>query len=38
MEKSVSILEDCPLFNAGRGSVFTLTWKHEMDASPYGWL
>jgi beta-aspartyl-peptidase (threonine type) len=26
-------LEDCPLFNAGRGSVFTATGQHEMDAS-----
>jgi len=33
VEKSVSILEDCPLFNAGRGSVFTFDGKHEMDAS-----
>ncbi len=26
-------LEDCPLFNAGRGSVFTHDGCHEMDAS-----
>ncbi len=26
-------LEDCPLFNAGRGSVFTHTGSHEMDAA-----
>ncbi len=26
-------LEDNPLFNAGRGSVFTATGKHEMDAA-----
>jgi beta-aspartyl-peptidase (threonine type) len=26
-------LEDSPLFNAGKGSVFTNTGKHEMDAS-----
>jgi len=26
-------LEDCPLFNAGKGSVFTHDGKHEMDAS-----
>lgn len=26
-------LEDCPLFNAGKGSVFTADAKHEMDAS-----
>lgn len=26
-------LEDCPLFNAGRGSVFNASGGHEMDAS-----
>src|SRR5690349_8051640 len=26
-------LEDCPLFNAGKGSVFTHDEKHEMDAA-----
>ena len=31
--KAVSILEDSPLFNAGKGSVFTATGKHEMDAA-----
>ena len=30
---AVKILEDSPLFNAGRGSVFTATGSHEMDAS-----
>ncbi len=30
---SVSSLEDCPLFNAGRGSVFNAVGGHEMDAS-----
>jgi L-asparaginase / beta-aspartyl-peptidase len=30
---AVISLEDCILFNAGRGSVFTKTGKHEMDAS-----
>jgi len=30
---AVTILEDSPLFNAGRGSVFTATGSHEMDAS-----
>ncbi len=30
---SVSALEDSPLFNAGRGSVFNAEGKHEMDAS-----
>jgi len=33
VEKAVIILEDSPLFNAGRGSVFTHEGKHEMDAS-----
>ena len=33
VEKSVSILEDSPLFNAGKGSVFTAAGTHEMDAS-----
>jgi len=27
------VLEDCPLFNAGKGSVFTSDGTHEMDAS-----
>jgi beta-aspartyl-peptidase (threonine type) len=31
--KAVQALEDCPLFNAGRGSVFTAEGTHEMDAS-----
>lgn len=30
---SIIELENCPLFNAGRGSVFTNDGKHEMDAS-----
>lgn len=33
VEISVTILEDSPLFNAGKGSVFTNNGKHEMDAS-----
>ncbi len=33
VEEAVASLEDCPLFNAGRGSVFTHDGKHEMDAS-----
>lgn len=33
VEAAVISLEDCPLFNAGRGSVFTATGTHEMDAS-----
>lgn len=30
---AVTSLEDCPLFNAGRGSVFTHDKRNEMDAS-----
>ncbi len=30
---AVADLEDCPLFNAGKGSVFTHDKKNEMDAS-----
>ncbi|WP_431132504.1 isoaspartyl peptidase/L-asparaginase family protein [Psychroserpens mesophilus] len=33
VEVAVKVLEDSPLFNAGRGSVFTATESHEMDAS-----
>lgn len=33
VEATVKILEDSPLFNAGKGAVFTHTGKHEMDAS-----
>lgn len=33
VEIVVMYLEDCPLFNAGRGSVFTADGIHEMDAS-----
>ncbi|PKD20644.1 isoaspartyl peptidase [Salegentibacter salinarum] len=31
--EAVRILEDSPLFNAGKGSVFTNAGSHEMDAS-----
>ena len=31
--RAVVLLEDNPLFNAGRGSVFTLDGRNEMDAS-----
>ncbi|MBS1517980.1 MAG: isoaspartyl peptidase/L-asparaginase [Bacteroidetes bacterium] len=31
--KTVTVLEDNPLFNAGKGSVFTNEGKHSMDAS-----
>ncbi len=33
VEAAVIILEDCPLFNAGRGSVFTSDGCNELDAS-----
>ena len=33
VEKSVKILEDSPLFNAGKGSVFTHDGRIEMDAA-----
>ena len=31
--RTVMSLEDCPLFNAGKGAVFNSQGKHEMDAS-----
>ncbi|BAL27300.1 L-asparaginase (plasmid) [Azoarcus sp. KH32C] len=30
---AVDLLEDCPLFNAGRGAVFTRDETHELDAA-----
>jgi len=33
VEQSVIALEDCPLFNAGKGSVYTAEGIHELDAS-----
>jgi len=33
VEGAVVALEDCDLFNAGKGSVFNAQGKHEMDAS-----
>lgn len=33
VEEAVKVLEDNPLFNAGKGSVFNHTGKNEMDAS-----
>lgn len=33
VEKAVTVLEDSPLFNAGKGSVFTADGTHEMDAA-----
>jgi beta-aspartyl-peptidase (threonine type) len=32
-QAAVASLEDCPLFNAGRGSVYTSEATHEMDAA-----
>jgi len=38
IEKTINFLEDCPLFNAGKGAVFTHDGKNEMDASiMQGW-
>ncbi len=31
--RAVTVLEDCDLFNAGKGSVFTANGQHEMDAA-----
>jgi len=33
VERAVKLLEDTPLFNAGKGSVFTAEGTHEMDAA-----
>ncbi|MFZ7115018.1 MAG: isoaspartyl peptidase/L-asparaginase family protein [Bacteroidota bacterium] len=33
VEQTVISLENCPLFNAGKGSVFTHNGTHEMDAA-----
>ncbi|HAN17750.1 MAG: beta-aspartyl-peptidase [Bacteroidetes bacterium GWC2_33_15] len=33
VEKTINYMEDCPLFNAGKGSVFTRDGHNEMDAS-----
>ncbi len=33
VEQTVMSLENCPLFNAGKGSVFTNNGTHEMDAA-----
>lgn len=32
-ESAVKVMEDCPLFNAGKGAVFTHNGYVEMDAS-----
>jgi len=33
IEKTINYLEDCPLFNAGKGAVFTNEGHNELDAS-----
>lgn len=33
VEATIHVLEDCPLFNAGKGAVFTHDGRNEMDAS-----
>lgn len=33
VQAAVQSLEDCPLFNAGKGAVFTHEGQHEMDAA-----
>ena len=33
IEKTIRMMEDCPLFNAGKGAVFTHEGKNELDAS-----
>src|SRR5437016_1599438 len=33
VEAAVRVMEDSPLFNAGKGSVFTADGKNEMDAA-----
>ncbi len=38
IEKTIIFLEDCPLFNAGKGAVFTHDGRNELDASiMQGW-
>ncbi len=33
IEKTINYMENCPLFNAGKGAVFTHEGRNEMDAS-----
>ncbi|MEQ5205260.1 isoaspartyl peptidase/L-asparaginase, partial [Providencia rettgeri] len=33
VQASINVMEDSPLFNAGKGAVFTHEGKNEMDAS-----
>ncbi len=38
IEKTINFLEDCPLFNAGKGAVYTHDGRNELDASiMQGW-
>jgi len=38
IEKTINFMEDCPLFNAGKGAVFTHDGHNELDASiMQGW-
>lgn len=38
IEKTINYMENCPLFNAGKGAVFTHDGKNELDASiMQGW-
>lgn len=38
IEKTINYMENCPLFNAGKGAVFTHDGKNELDASVMqGW-
>jgi L-asparaginase / beta-aspartyl-peptidase len=33
VEKTIRVMEDCPLFNAGKGAVFAHSGKNELDAA-----
>jgi beta-aspartyl-peptidase (threonine type) len=33
VQAAINVMEDCPLFNAGKGAVFTHDGKNEMDAA-----
>ena len=33
VQKTINVLEDSPLFNAGKGAVYTFDGEHELDAS-----
>ncbi len=32
VQRAINVMEDCPLFNAGKGAVFTHDGQHEQDA------